>query len=359
MIAIGEANILYFYYQDLLNAEPNNPDILFLNGRLLYSLSEAIALYQRALALDEGHIKSRVAMIDALIGKGDLKGAREAMQPLIPLNPSVVRANPIVAYAFFYMEDAQTAIRELQRLSLSERTDAEFHGHYLGALACWNKWDQLQTAQRDYEQLIQQIMTSEKATWSKFVSRFAVTQLKHEHQEILKLSTQHTGRKANPSAEDCFLAYLGLNDLEKARRLYSEAGLVSPRNTLCLSLVERNQGNDREADLLLTSVLAILFRHADDPETSMTLDQFHEFGEAVEGIADLRDRLMPNTLKAMLLLELARVNASHRQELLVAAERLNHLPYPPQQLIAAEIKRIRGLPSANQSPAVGPPVDFD
>ncbi|MFM7843532.1 MAG: hypothetical protein ACKPEY_04790 [Planctomycetota bacterium] len=191
------------------------------------------------------------------------------------------------------------------------------------------------------------------------VTRVMAAQLKHDYQEILRLTTHKYGIDMKLAGNDRFIAYLGLNDLDKAREMYSEPGLRTDRNTLLLSLAERNQGNVREAEVLLTSVIVTLFRQADGPDHTMSLDAFYRLGESVEGVAFLRDLYIPNWIKTMLYIELARVSPTSRQQALDAAERLNHLPLPPHQILAAEIKRIRESPPAQRSPLISPTDNVD
>ncbi|MFM7843533.1 MAG: hypothetical protein ACKPEY_04795, partial [Planctomycetota bacterium] len=119
----------------------------WLNGQLLSSISESTALYRHALDQDKTHIKSRVYLADALQGMGDLDGAREAMQPLMPLQPQLFHSEPLIGHLLIETEDPLAAINEMKRLVSIDRANPELHCFYLMALAYQKEWDQIDSAQ--------------------------------------------------------------------------------------------------------------------------------------------------------------------------------------------------------------------
>ncbi len=69
-------------YETLVQAEPNNADLMYLRGRLESSAAESNQFFDRALAEDKDHRKARIAIASNHLAVGDFAAARTLLERL-------------------------------------------------------------------------------------------------------------------------------------------------------------------------------------------------------------------------------------------------------------------------------------
>ncbi len=267
---------------------PTNKDALLIRAELHRTAGEnkeALALFDRALEIDPNNLMTRLGRATALIGLGDLDGAREALDQVDALQSNVPMTNYLRAVVAFQDKDWRQAAELLVRVLAAVPNHRQ--SQLLLGIIRYSQ-DELETAQRLLDNVIQADPKNVQAR-----KALAATRIKlHDPQGAIEV-LQPVAQGGDPQT----LALLGsahmlAGDLEGGQEWLNRAvqeapNLASLRTQLGLTLLAGGQTGkaidelqtavDLGQDILQADVLLVL-AHIKNKE----LDQAVEAGKRLE-----------------------------------------------------------------------------
>jgi hypothetical protein len=323
-------------YRQMLQADPNNSALLYLQGRLRPTLRGSLELFQRAIQADEknGYAQAAIAFCDA--AAGDFAAADEKLRKAMELQPDRAELEMRHFDIRFALGDFEALEKELSSQLEEDGISSYAHSRYLQVLAAQDKF-------AEADEVHQQMADSIAEVWPGDPNQIALG----SKVELLYLKGDFAGLLAevdrledeDEAARWKVYGHLGNSQPAEAAAYLASLSEPSPGVAdLAVSLTFREQGNLSEADKYRDAAIeklagggnshayiAELLRRA--PQGSVSLEDAQDIGTEA-------------SLKALALLDLAAHQPEMRAELLTLARQLNQSRRPPYQVVARVVQSL-------------------
>jgi Tfp pilus assembly protein PilF len=323
-------------YGQLLQADPDNSALLYLQGRLQPTLRGSQDLFRKAIQSDEtnGYALSALAFCDAVAG--DFAAADEKLRRAIELQPEREELKMRHFDIRFALGDFESLEDELSAQLEEDAINAPAHSRYLQVLAAQGKL-------AEADQVHQQLADSIAEVWpddpNQIVlnSKAELLYLKGDFVDLLA----EAERLEDAEAAARWKVYGHLGNGQPAEATKHLASLSEPNPgaaELSVSLAFREEGNSSEAEKWREAAIAKLA--ASSSSHAYIANLLRRASEGPVALEDAENIGTEAGMKAVALLELAAHQAGIRTELLTLARQLNQSRRPPYQVIARGIRSL-------------------
>lgn len=343
---VGEAEELPLQYDRLLQAAPNDSNLLYLRGRLEPVSSAASEYFDRALAADQGNGFAWAALSFGRLGQGDFGGAWDAIQRAAELQPNREELQVRQFSVLLALGDFQGLRQQLAETLRETPLDVGAHQQYLKVLTAAGDAAEADAAQERLKSAVNEFWPEEDPQHFALLSELLLHYLRGEFDEVI------SGSERLPQDEQkaywqfhASMAQGNLADAVQQRSVMRSPGVGIP--DLALSLAFRLQCDEQKANEWLDRSIALL--SAAGSSNSYAAGLIERAKAQPVPYSEAIDISMEPVAKALVLVELARNATEDREAMLDLAGRLNFDLEPPGQFVRAAIQAWQEDQAGNSS----------
>ncbi len=324
LVAPDHRQALAEEYDGHLAGDPDNPDLLYLRGRIDAHPRRAAAFFQRAIDLEPGHANARRGSAYGALSEGDFAAAAQVLRQVADTGDASFELTELYHDAL-YAAGRFDVLEPRLRAQLEEGIDAV-------------DWDQVlllfhllvRRGEPDQPQeLVREIRQAEKAAGGEqYLGTWLQAHLLYTEGNW-DLLRSHISQPAFPSSFESQMMIWWAVETGDFTAL--RPGTVDSFDKLLISLAFARDGLDERYEARLAEALKEL------PESPPVYPRFRELIEGKLAITreNLALMIIEPKIKASLLTALAVRHPGHREYLLGEAARFNYDPGFPHRLLAS------------------------
>ena len=332
----GQKDELVSQYDSLLQKEPGNSDLLYLRGRLEPDLKSAFTYYDRAIAANSRNSHPYLAKAYHLAGYGELAAARELCETAVRLNPNSPRMNQLFYQLRFALKEYD--VLEKESMSILSKTPLDWQ-HFQQLLEIRTaKGDNpgAEKALKNYQQAVNKDAPQDQYQL-KLKSRMQLAYVQGDFNAFAKDAAALTDQSLR--SENLQIAYLNLGMMEEAEQLPGIKETANGYMCLLYWLGWLDNGNTQKAAPWLDQAVKKFQASRFDEKI---LGEWLENQKPVENLVNrLADLSIDVNSKRILYVVFARLYPAMRPQLLLMAEKLNHLYQFPYHFLKKIINRMK------------------